>query len=277
MRLRRHIGISILLASAWFLADSPARAQSADVLMPEQSAAKAKQMLGELISALGGPAYLNVHDAKCTGRLSQFGHNGDLTGYEAFTDLWIFPDKNRTEYAKKGNLVDVYNGNQGWSLDRGGVQEIPAGAMDDFQESIRKDVDNLLRKRLNEEGMIFRYAGSDVVDLKQVDWVELVDRDRRTFRLAIDRQTHLLIRAVVTTRNATTRERTEEVNYYSNYHPVEGVQTPLQVARDRDGRKVYQVFFYECYYNSGISADLFTRAALDKRWGELPHKDKKKK
>jgi hypothetical protein len=251
-----------------------ARAQSPEVLLPEQSAAKAKELLQQAIAALGGPAYLGVRDSTCTGRLSLFGHSGDLTGYEAFRDLWKLPDKNRTEYAKKGNLIDVYNGNQGWTLDRGGVQEAAATAVDDFQEQVKKDIDNLLRFRLKEEGMIFRYGGGDIADLKQVDWVEIVDRDRRTFRLALDRSTRLPIHAVVLTRNSTTRERAEEVNYFSNYHPEQGVQTPLQVTRERNGQKVYQVFYNGCQYNTGLTDELFTRASLEKRWSVVGKKKK---
>lgn len=282
MRLRAASSIlrALLMLGALSLAllavSPPARAQNPDVLMPEQSAAKAKELLQQAIQALGGPAYLGVRDSSCTGRLSLFGHSGDLTGYETFRDYWKLPDKNRTEYAKKGSIIDVYNGNQGWTLDKGGVQEESAAAIDDFQEQIKKDIDNLLRFRLKEEGMIFRYGGSDVVDLKQVEWVEIVDRDRRTFRIALDHSTHLPIRATVTTRNPTTRERAEEVNYYSNYHPERGVQTPFQVTRERNGLKVYQVFFYGCEYNTGLADELFTRASLEKRWSEVAKKGKKK-
>ena len=252
-----------------------ARAQAPEVLLPEQSAAKAKELLQQAIHALGGPAYLGVRDANCTGRFAQFGHSGDLTGYTPFRDLWKLPDKNRTEYSKKANVIDVYNGNQGWTLDRGGVQEASAGAIEDFQEGLKKDIDHLLRDRLKEEGMIFRYGGADIADLKQVEWVEIVDRERRTFRIAIEKQTRLPARAAVITRNPTTRERTEEVNLFSSYHAIQGVQTPFQVERERHGFKVYQVFYTGCQYNTGLGDDLFTRASLERRWSEVGKKHKK--
>ncbi len=254
----------------------PAPAQAPQVLLPEQSAAKAKELLQQTIQALGGEAYLNVRDANCTGRFALFGHTGELTGYAPFREMAKLPDKDRTEYSKKANIIDVFNGNQGWTLDRGGVQEASASAVEDFQEGVKKDIDHLLRYRLKEEGMIFRYGGGDIVDLKQVDWVEIVDRDRRTFRIAIDRQTHLPFRAVVITRNPTTRERNEEVNYFSSYHPLQGVQTPFQIERERNGFKVYQVFYTSCQYNTGLADDLFTRASLEKRWTEVAPKKKKK-
>ncbi len=245
-------------------------------MLPEQSAAKAKELLQQAIAALGGKAYLGVRDADCTARLSLFGHAGDLTGYEYIHDVWKFPGKERTEYSKKGNIIEVFNGNQGWVLDKAGVTEAPAAAVDEFQEGLKKDIDYLLRFRLNEEGMIFRYGGGDIVDLNQVNWVEIVDRDRRTFRLALDRSTHLPIRAVVITRNPTTRERTEEIDYYSNFHAEGGVQTPFQITRERNGLKIYQVFFSGCKYNSGVSDDLFTKASLEHRYTEVGKKGKKK-
>jgi hypothetical protein len=252
-------------------------AQNPDTMMPEQSAAKAKQLVQQLIDALGGQTYLNVRESECEGRLAQFGHNGDLTGYVQFRDYWSFPDKNRTDYTKKGLIIDLFSGNQGWTMDKSGVSEQPATAVTDFQEQVKRDIDNLLRLRLKEEGMTFRYGGSGLVDLKQVDWVEIADRDARTFRLAINRETNLLVRGVVVTRDENTRERTEEVTFYSTYQPRDGVQTPLQIAREHDGRRIYQAFFSSCRYNPGFPADLFTKAALVQRYAEVGKRNKGKK
>ncbi|GAC1622454.1 MAG: hypothetical protein NVS9B13_15270 [Candidatus Acidiferrum sp.] len=254
-----------------------AAAQNADTMMPEQSEAKARQIVKQLIDALGGEKYLSVRESDCEGRLAQFGHNGDLTGYVQFRDYWSYPDKNRTDYTKKGLIIDLYSGNQGWTMDKSGVSEQPATSITDFQEQIKRDIDNLLRLRLKEEGMTFRYGGSGLVDLKQVDWVEIVDRDARTFRLAINRETHLLVRGVVVTRDENTRERSEEVTFYSTYQPRDGVQTPLQIAREHDGRRIYQAFFSSCKYNPGFPADMFTKAALVQHYAEVGKKNKDKK
>jgi hypothetical protein len=255
-----------------------ASAQNADTMMPEQSAAKAKELLQQLIDALGGQTYLRVRESECEGRLAQFGHNGDLTGYINFKDYWLYPDKNRTDYAKKGNIIDLFAGDKGWTMDRGGVSEQPVTQITDFQEQVKRDTDNLLRLRLKEEGISLRFGGSGTVDLKQVDWVEIVDRDARTFRLAVDRSTHLLVRSVVITRDESTRERAEELTYYSNYQPRDGVLTPLQIARDRDGRRIYQAFYETCKYNPNFPADFFTKGALEKRYIEVgSKKDKNKK
>jgi hypothetical protein len=257
-------------------APRPVEAQNPEALLPGQSAAKAKELIQEAIHALGGQAYLNVRDIAYTGRLGQFATTGDLSGYAKIYDFVKLPDKDRTEYFKQRNIIEVYNGDQAWSLDRGGVQEIPAEKVREDREASKRDVDYVFRFRLKEEGMIFRYAGADIVDLKQVDWVEIVDPMRNTLRIAFDSSTHLPLRTVAIVRDRETRERSEEITFFSNYHPIQGVLTPLQVARERNGRKIYQVFWEECKYNTGLADSLFTRESLEQRFGEL-NKGKKKK
>jgi hypothetical protein len=256
------------------------KAQNPDTLLPEQSAAKAKQILQQLTDALGGSAYLSVRESDCEGRLARFGHNGELVGFTNFKEYWRYPDKSRTDYYKKGVVINTYNGDQGWTLDRGGVSELPALAVADFQELTKKDVNNLLRLRVKEPGMVFRYGGQDIVDLKTVDWVEITDPEQRTFRLAVDRSSHLLVRTMIITEDESTRERSTETNIYSNFQPMDGVRTPLQITGDRDGRRISQVFFASCKYNPGFPEDFFSKAALEKRFSEVggrKYKEEKRK
>jgi hypothetical protein len=257
-----------------------ARAQAPDTLMPEASTAKGKQILDQLITALGGPTYLDIRDSDCEGRLARFGHNGELAGYTPFKDYWRYPDTNRTDYSKKGVIINLYSGDKGWTLDKGGVSELSPASITDFQEQTKKDINNLLRSRLKEPGMVIRFGGSDIVDLKSIDWVDLTDSEQRNFRLAIDRSTHLMVRAVVTTPDETTHDRNVDTSIYANFQLMDGVRTPLQITSDHNGRRIAQVFFNICKYNSGLPADLFTKAALEKRFSEVgskKYKDEKKK
>jgi hypothetical protein len=265
----------VLLGSAAIL-----RAQNPDTLMPEQSTAKGRQILDQLITGLGGPTYLDVKDSDCEGRLARFGHNGEMTGYTNFKDFWRYPDANRTEYSKKGVIINLYAGDKGWTLDKGGVSELSAASVADFQDQSKRDIHNLLRRRLNESGMVIRYGGADVVDLRPIDWVDITDADGHNFRLAIDKTTHLLVRSVVSTADKTNESRDVETNIYTNFQLMDGVRTAMQIAQDRNGRRSSQVFFATCKYNSNLPADLFTRSSLDKRFqqvGSRKSKEEKKK
>ncbi len=274
MRLRTcQLYLGLVLAAA--LLAPAAKAQNPDTMAPEASEAKGRQILTQLIAALGGQAYLNEKTSECDGRFAQFGHNGDLTGYIEFKEYWSYPDKKRTDFAKKGNIVDIYAGDEGWTLDRGGVSEEPAPAVADFQEAVKRNINNVLRNRLKEERILIRFGGNSVVDLKQVDWVEITDGEQRVFRLAVDHSTHLLVRSVVTIRDENTNEKIDETTVYSNYQEKDGIQVPMQVTKERDGRRVYQAFYAGCRINPELPADFFTKQALEQRYGDAGGKKKK--
>jgi outer membrane lipoprotein-sorting protein len=278
VRIVSRMFLAALLLGAIWIAASPraAVAQDPNSMMPAESAAKAKQLIQAAVQALGGAAYLNVRDVTCTGKLSQFGHSGGLNGYAKFVDYAKPPDKDRTENIPQHNIISVMNGDKGWVLDRGGVSEAPQVDVAQFEANTKKDIDNILRNRYKEPDMVLRYAGTDIVDLHEVDWIELVDSDDRTIRIAFSKETHLPIRKVVTIRDPNLRMKFDETEYYSNYHPLNGVETPFQVTRERNGSKVYQVFYDTCDYNTNISDSLFTKESLDERWDKIAPKNKKK-
>jgi hypothetical protein len=265
-------------------------AQPGQDLLPEQSAAKAKAVLQQVIGVLGGSAYLNVRDSDCDGRVAQFGSSGDLTGFTPFRELWILPAKNRVEYISKGQhtvlafllgadglsithggvLITVFDGDQGWMVDKSGVSEQPEDVTKNFVEQVKSGMNNMLRTRMNEDGVELRYAGTDLLNLKEVEWIEFADRDHRALRLAVERSTHLPLSWVVDKRDPETREHTEISTSYTQFVSVDGVLTPLSVTRAQNGRRVSQVYLTGCKYNSSLSPQLFTRASLEQR-----SKDKK--
>jgi hypothetical protein len=254
-------------------------------MMPEQSIAKGKQILNDLIAALGAAGYTDVRESECSGRRVLFGHSGEVVGNIEFAELRRYPDKVRTEYVGKsrfnllpyligidgldlahgGIFVTLFNANHGWTFDRSGVNEMPAASISDFQEQVKRNIDNLLRLGLKEPGISIRFGGNDTVDLKQVDWVEINDGQGRKFRLAVDRSTHLLIRSAVITKDEEYQQLNEDVSIYSKYQLKDSVWTPLQISREHNGRRSVQIFYDSCKYNPGFADDLFDKSTLSKQ------------
>ena len=296
MRLKfAQIAAAVLLVGA--ACASEAAAQNPDTMMPEQSAARAKQILSDLINARGAAGYTDMREAECQGNRALFGHNGAITGYIGFTDFRQYPDKERLEYTAKshnlksiintvigvdgldwshaGIIIALYNGDHGWTLDRSGVTELPVTSISEFQEQVKRNIDNVLRVRLKEPGWTYRFGGSDTVDLKEVEWVELTDSDERVFRLAVDHNTRLLVRSVVTTTNEETHERDDDVTMYTNYQLKDSVCTPMQVSKDHNGRRASQFFYDTCRYNPGFPSDFFDKSSLSKKGGDATIKKSK--
>jgi outer membrane lipoprotein-sorting protein len=264
-KLLIRAAIAAGLALSLLSVHPPARAQSANNLMPAESAAKARAILDQAIEALGGPMYLRLRDSDCTAKFAGFERSGEIGGLGEVRVLRQLPDKNRTEYDKRGDIVTVYAGDKGWTLDRSGVEELPASEIAAYQEQLKNDAHYILRYRLSEPGLVLRYGGSEVVDLKQVDWVEVGDKDGRNVRIAVDRSSHFPVRFVVLSRDPE-GARTEMTTVYSNYRPVSGVQMAFQVSRFRDGQQISQVFYTTCKYNTNLADDLFSRVSLDKHF-----------
>ena len=294
MRLSGRI-VCLLAVTVVLVSPLQTRGQNPDTIAPQESEARARKILNQLIQALGGPAYLGMKDRQCDGRRAAIDHNGSLAGYVQFKDAWEFPDKNRTDYiaharntllgymigvqdldlSHGGLVITVFSGDRGWTMDRSGVSEMPEDTVAEFQNAVQRIPENLLRGGLSNPDLGLRWGGHDTVDLREVDWVEVSDRSDRTYRLAVDRTTHLLIRSVVRVRDENTREDREDISIYTNYMPKNGVQVPMQITRERDGRRIAQVFYDACQVNPALPADFFTREALVQRFKETGGKKAK--
>ena len=159
------LSCALVLVSAACIASNAAIAamrpeQNPDTMLPEQRVAKAREILSQLTEALGGPAYLEVRERECDGRRAQFGHAGELMGFIDFKDYWRYPDKHRIDYSKKGNIIDAFDGNQGWTMDRAGVSEEPAQAVSDFAATVKYNVDNVLRFGLKDPNFESELCGT---------------------------------------------------------------------------------------------------------------------
>lgn len=276
-RMKTHIAAArtAVFVAVLFAATLPVlRAQNADDLMPAESAAKAQMILHQAVTDLGGPVYLNARNSDCTGRYASFEHSGSLGGYIRLHEYRELPDKRRVELDPKGRIVDLYAGKQGWTMDRGGVSDLPADVMADYQDQLQTDVNTILRYHLNDPTLLFRYAGPDVVDVTQVDWVEVIDRQGHTIRIAIGRLKHLPVRVLVRMRDPETGGPLERSTFYASYHLVDGIEVPYQVSRFRNDRQISQAFYEGCQFNTALPEDLFTRASLDAHYA-AEHGNKK--
>ena len=293
MRLifRAIVCMIFVLGLAW-ACERPASAGPAQEMLPEQSAAKAKQVLQQVITALGGQAYLNVRDTQCNGRAAQFGTAETLTGFTLFRDLWILPDKNRVEFLSKGEhtiagflmgaddllithggaIINIYTSGGGWTLDKSGVSDEPEDVIKNFNDRIESGMNTMLRGRMNQPGVEVQYGGTDLIDLKEAEWIVFTDSEHREMRLGIDKFTHLPLRWVVTTRDPETRVYTSVTTSYTQYMALDGVKTPLSIEMSRNDRKMTQTFLTECKYNSDLAPELFTRSWLEQHAGEITKK-----
>jgi len=133
---------------------------------------------------------------------------------------------------------------------------------------------------MNEDGVEFRYAGTDIVDLKEVEWIEFSDRDHRALRMAVEKSTHLPLRWVWRSgiRRRASAPRSPRV--IRQFISLDGVLTPLSITRTQNGRRVTQTYLSSCKYNSTSrrsSSPRIARAALGRNRQEGLQSQQEKK
>ena len=296
MRLRARQFGQMALAGLFVFASalllSAASQQNPDTMDLDQNKAKARQLLKQSVDALGGSLYRDQSESDCNGRVAQFDRNGGTLGYSMMRSYWKFPDKNRTEYVVKttkggmfavlwgnlpikgGEFIQLFDGDKGWTMDRGGVNDADATVVAEFQASMKRQLRNLLLHRADEEGVFLHYGGIGISDMREVEWVDFSDEEDRTVRLALDRMSHLPLRTIAITPNEEMHDKDEDVTIYSNYQEMQGIQTAMQVTREHDGRRTHQIFYTSCTNAPSLPADFFTEESLEKKFKESGHKAK---
>jgi hypothetical protein len=254
------------LALALLLAAAPAWPQQ------ESSAPgvdQAQEILDRAIAALGGPEYLHVQDVTRRGQLYSFDRGQLASPGDRFVDYVKFPGKERFEIGKDGKIVYLNDNEQGWELDRQGIREMPPEQIEEFNRNNRRDLDYLLRFRVHREKMALYYMGREFLDNRRVHLVELVDEDNQSLTLVVDALTYLPVQLRYQQRDPLTGERANVTDQYAKYITVQGIKTPMHLARQRNGLRTFEAYLTEVRYNTPLLDNLFTRASLEERWQKV--------
>ncbi len=221
------------------------------------SAQKARQTLEKAVQAMGGRAYLEVRDLHQVGRTNRF-YRGSPSGVGAqFHRFWKAPDKERIEHFKKREWIIIHNGDQGYDTTYHGTRkEDPA----DLAEYIRRrdhSLDTVLRHWLPRSDVMLNHEGQSFSDRKPVEKVSLLRPGFHPVTIFIDTSTHLPLRTSYSFRDPETRDVIEEGETFDNYKVVQGINSPHNIVRVRNGEMVRQYFVRELTYNTGVPDSKF--------------------
>lgn len=263
--MRRQLLKITLTVMAGLCAASGLVAQEA----PPPGPGQAEEIVNRMLAALGGDAFLQAREMTARGRIYDFNRGQLASPGERFVYYAKFPGKERIEFGKKGNIVYVNDNDQGWELDRQGIREESPEQVEDFQQSNRRDVQNLLRFRARKEKMQVYYVGREIADIRRVHVLELVDERGDSFKLWVDASNYLPLQLRYRVRDDLTREWVEVIEYYGKYVTVQGIATAMHLMRERGGLRSLEVYFSEVDYRTAVPEALFTRASLEERWAKV--------
>ena len=220
-----------------------------------QSEKKARGVLEKSVEALGGQAFQNARDVTRNGRIFQF-RKDDLQGVGKFQAYDKFPLKQRVEF-EKGHIVNINNGDQGWKIEYKVVKEQSPEEIRNFRASINHSLDYVLRFRLNERGMKFRYLGRTQIDLEEVEGVQLIDQENDRVKIFVSANDFLPVRMEYQSPALGKRWSTEDQRLFYNYHQISGVQIPFKTVRFSNGFKSGETHLESARVNSDLPDSLF--------------------
>jgi hypothetical protein len=236
--------------------------------------ARGKKVVDDAIEALGGQKFLTMQDRIEKGRAYSFFHDqlSGLSVAKIYTRyVAVAPDRTgidlgvqeRQAFGKKEDYFVLFRQEGAWEVTFRGTKDLAKDRVQRYRDTTLNNLFYILRQRLHEAGLIFESRGSDVVENQPVDVVDITDSQNRVVHVYFHQITKLPIQQSWVWRDPDTKERQEEVTRFSRYRPVDGIQWPHQMRRERNGEKTYEIFSESVTVNQGLADDLFAVPGAD--------------
>jgi hypothetical protein len=224
---------------------------------------KIQALFKDAIAAMGGDAFLNVKDMVSEGQFFAFNNEGDSSGLIRFSDFTKLPDKNRSELGNKKKELDirVFNleKNEGWIQEgQKETREAKPEEMKEFRDLVKHSIDTIFRFRYKDpENKLFYLGPGEGQDIT-LEMVKLVDPDNDEVIIYLDRISKLP--AKLEYRSINSRGiRQRHVEEFSQWHMIQGINTPLRIDGYVNNRRSSQTFTLKIAYNTNLPDSTFSK------------------
>ena len=236
-----------------------ANESSESASLPETNE-KAEAIIKKAVEKLGGDKYLQVRTQIGKGRYSQI-QEKQVASFQSFTDIIVYPDKERTEFKGGGKSVQVNAGETGWSYD--GANDIlsaqSAEQIAAYKRYQRANLDNFLRGIWRKENAKLEYAGRRQAGLGvKNDVLRLTFADN--FAVEFEFSDDGMPRKSIYRRGGETEENPIfEEDRFAQFIEVQGVKTPFIVDHYTGGAQVSRINYESVEFNKNVSDSIFVQ------------------
>lgn len=279
----------LIYAVLLFLVSNPASAQTpAQSPSPSASSAsassqslpaadlanahKARALLDQGIEALGGQAYLDIHDMEEEGRTYSFYHGRPNSDGLVFWRFVEPPDKERIEVTKERDVAYLYVGNKGWELTYKGPRSVETKDLEEYLRHRKFSLENMLHVWINDPGVALFYDGTALAGDVTADKITLINSKDEAVDVFLDTESHLPIKKSYKWRDPVDRQLNLEEELYDNFRVVQGINTPYGFTRFFNGDMQTERFVTAVHYNQQLDQAMF-----DPNSKYNPNKPEKKK
>lgn len=226
---------------------------------PDPHTDKAKAIVAKAVKKVGGAAYLNARNSVGEGRLSVL-EQGKIGSFLKFTDVIVFPDRERTDFEEGGSkTVQVNFGDKGWIYDESLelFRDQTEKQIAEFRLAMRTHYNELLRGKWNGKAAL-SYIGRRPSTLgKRNDVVKLEFEDGFWVEYEFD-DDGLPMKTLFSTRGSDGQEIPEEIRY-GRYISTGGILYPSVVDRYTNGVQIYRASYDSMEFNRRIKDEIFVK------------------
>lgn len=225
---------------------------------------KAEQIVRRAIDALGGSAYLAVQTITSRGLLTPF-DKGISQLPSMFTDYYVLPDHDRTEFRISGlRTVQTNNGDQGWIYDNASrtIKDMKPTQIAEFRLTLRTSLDNVLRGWWHKEGAMLSYVGRREAGLgRRNETVRITYPDGFSVDFEFGAKDGLPAKAIYKHKPTAEGEEVMEEDRYARYLNVGGLNVPFIIDHYRAGDQMSRISYDTIEFNRPIPDSMFTKPA----------------
>jgi len=236
-----------------------------------QNARKARDLLEKAIQALGGQAYLDVHNIEEQGRTYSFHHGHPTSNGVLFWRFVEYPDKERIEVTPERDVAYLYVGNKGWELTYKGPRPVEQNDLDDYLRHRKFSLERILHDWVNDPSVALFYDGNALAGNLPSDQITLINSKDESVDIFLDIDSHLPLKKSYSWRDPVDRQRNVEEEIYDNFRVVQAVSTPYGFTRYYNGDMQTERFVNSIRYNEPLDQAMF-----DPNSGYNPLKPQKK-
>lgn len=233
-------------------------AQNMSPAPPSRVDPKARALLDQTIQALGGQAFLTFKTMTTSGRSFTISDE-ETTGFVTFDSQVEYPDKRRLAYGsgKKKPIVLINDGDKGWEIDRMGVIHQPPEQARRWKITNMYSLENLLRLRIREPGVLIQDAGSDFIENLATRVLDILFTNQVDAKLYLNKANVLPVRVTYRVQNPKTLEWEEYADVYGDYRNYDGILTPMHITRSLNDERISETFRNTAKYDEAFPTGLF--------------------
>ena len=240
---------------------------------------RGRQLINQMIAALGGEMWLNRATMQIDGRGSTFFHGQPnpyiveyheqrrlaLNGQPEADRVGFLTERGMIEPGKKIDVVQIWTAGNGYEITYKGQTALPREQVEEYTRRRAHSIEEVVHTWLKAPGVMIVSEGTIMVDRRLADRVTVLTATNDAVTLDLDAATHLPLRRSFRWRNPQFNDYDEESEAYDDYHTIQGLPTPLTITRYHNGEMSNQRFLTKVVYNLPMDPSLFDPAVALKK------------